>query len=248
MLLGRFFSIVSFMPFFLTVLILPFLFSCSHTKKEETVSAKAIYERALKQKEKKQFVEALETLRKLRKQFIHSSYSARARLLMGDIYFEMEDYSLAAKEYKRFLKVYSRNKRSYALYQLGLTYLKRLPRTADRDISHSTKALEYFHELQKLKKPGPYKKKSQEHIDFLLSLQAEKEFITASFYKRRGLKEASLKRLEYLFRQYPKSSFTPKALLLAWEMSEGKNAKRFKKRLLKEFPSSPEANQLKKSL
>ena len=236
------------MPFLLTLLILPFLFSCSHTQKEGKVSAKTIYDQALKQKEKKQFVEALETLRKLRKRFIHSSYSARARLLMGDIYFEMEDYALAAKEYERFLKVYSRGKRSYALYQLGLTYLKRLPRTADRDISHSKKALKYFREVQRLKNSGPYKKMAQKHIQFLLSLQAEKELITAAFYKRKGWTAASLKRLEYLFRRHPKSPFIPKALLLAWEMSEGKKALQFKKRLLKEFPSSPEANQMKKSM
>ena len=193
-------------------------------------------------------MEALETLRKLRKQFIHSSYSARARLLMGDIYFEMEDYALAAKEYERFLKVYSRDKRSYGFYQLGLTYLKRLPGTADRDISHSKKALKYFREVQSLKKPGPYKKMAEKHIQFLLSLQAEKEFIIAAFYKRKGWRAASLKRLEYLFRQYPKSPLTPKALLLAWEISEGKKALQFKKKLLREFPSSPEANQMKKSL
>ena len=193
-------------------------------------------------------MEALETLRKLRKQFIHSSYSARARLLMGDIYFEMEDYALAAKEYERFLKVYFRGKRGYALYQLGLTYLKRLPDTADRDISHSEKALKYFREAQSLKNHGPYKKMAQKHIQFLLSLQAEKEFITASFYKRKGWTAASLKRLKYLFHRYPKSSLIPKALLLAWEMSEGEKALQFKKKLLREFPSSTEANQMKKSL
>ena len=111
---------ITLMSFFVTVLILPFLLSCSHTQKDEKASAKSIYEQALKQKEKKQFMESLETLKKLKRHFIHSSYSARARLLMGDIYFEMEDYTLAEEEYKRFLKVYSRVKKDYALYQLGL--------------------------------------------------------------------------------------------------------------------------------
>lgn len=238
------------MPFLFALFILPSLFSCSHTQKEEKTSAKVIYEKALKQKENRQFVPALETLRKLRKQYIHSSYSARARLLMGDIYFEMEDYSLAALEYEKFLKIYSREKRGYALYQLGLTYLKRLPGTADRDLTHSKKALNYFRKLQKFKSSNPYKKKAQEHIRFLLSLMAEKEFIIASYYKRRGLKEASMSRLEYLFHQYPNTPLIPKALLLAWELSEGegKKAKKFKTRLLREFPSSPEASQLNKPL
>ncbi|MCY4512789.1 MAG: outer membrane protein assembly factor BamD [Bdellovibrionales bacterium] len=236
------------MPFLFALFILPSLFSCSHTQKEEKASAKATYEKALKQKENRQFVEALETLRKLRKQFIHSSYSARARLLMGDIYFEMEDYPLAAQEYEKFIKIYSSKKRGYALYQLGLTYLKRLPSTADRDLSHSKKALSYFRELQNLKKPDPHKKMAKKHIHFLLSLLAEKELLIASFYERRGWKEAAMKRLEYLLHQYPNTPFIPKALLLAWELSEGKNTKKFKNRLLKEFPSSPEANQLNKTL
>ena len=236
------------MSFLLTILALPFLLSCSHTQKGETTSAKSIYELALKQKEKSRFVEALETLRKLRKHFVHSSYSARARLLMGDIYFEMADYTLAEEEYKRFLKVYSLDKKDYALYQLGLTHLKRLPKTADRDISHAKKALKYFRELESLKGSNPYKKMAQKHIHFLLSLQAEKEFKIAVFYKRRGRKDASIKRLEYIFHQYPKSPLIPKALLLAWQMSEGENATQFKSRLLKQFPTSPEAAQLKQSL
>lgn len=247
MLLQLFFRIVSPMPFLLIILTLPFLLSCSNTQKDEVIPAKSIYEKAVKQKEKNRLTEALETLRKLRKHFIHSSYSARARLLMGDIYFEMTDYHLAEEEYKQFLKVYSLDKKDYALYQLGLTHLKRLPNTADRDISHAKKALKYFRELESLKGFSSYKKMAREHIHFLLSLQAEKELKIAVFYKRRGLKDASLKRLEHIFHQYPETPLIPQALFLAWQMSEGENATQFKNRLLKQFPNSPEANQIKPS-
>ena len=232
------------MPFVLLSLI---LLSCSHTEKD-TVPAKTLYETALKQKEKKQYIQALETLTKLRKQFIYSPYSAQAQKLMADIYFEREDYTAATKEYKKLLKLYPKTDRDHALYQLGLAHLNRLPKTADRDISLGKKALKYFRELVQLKGQSPYKKKARERMKSLLALQAEKEFKIAVFYKRRGLKRASLKRLEHLFKKYPESPRIPQALLLASQIAEGGKALKFKNRLLKKFPDSPSAGALKKSL
>ena len=239
------FKMLFIMPFFLIALFFLSVVSCSHTKKKEPVTAKAVYEKALKEKESKQYISALETLRNLRKRFIYSGYSAKAHLLMGDVYFEMRDYGPAESEYQRFLKIYPDGKRDYALYQLGLTYLKRLPATADRDISHADKALKYFNDLKSLKDPGPYKKQAEKHIRFLQNFKAEKEFKIASFYKKRGRRQAVLRRLKNILRLYPESPLISKALFLAWRVSEGEGALRFKNRLLKDFPDSPSAKRIK---
>ena len=242
------FKILFIVPLFLIALFFLSVVSCSHTEEKAPVTPKAVYEKALKEKENKQYISALETLRNLRKRFIYSGYSAKARLLMGDIYFEMMDYSSAESEYQRFLKVYPAGKKDYALYQSGLTYLKRLPPTADRDISLADKALKYFNKLKSLKGPGPYKKQAEGHIRFLKNFKAEKEFKIASFYEKRGRKGAVLQRVKNILRLYPESPLISKTLFLAWRVSDGKEALRFKNKLLKDFPDSPSAKRVKSAL
>ena len=243
-----FFHNAFIMPLFLITLFFLSVVSCSQTEKKAPVTAKSVYEKALKEKESKQYISALETLRDLRKRFIYSGYSAKARLLMGDIYFEMRDYGSAESEYQRFLKIYPDGKKDYALYQLGLTYLKRLPPSADRDIAHADKALKYFNDLKSLKSSGPYKKQAEGHIRFLQNFKAEKEFKIASFYKKRGRRQAVLRRVKNILRLYPKSPLISKTLFLAWRVSDGEEALRFKSKLLKDFPDSPSAKRIKSVL
>lgn len=222
--------------------------SCSHTEKQQPKSAKAFYETALQQKQSKNYTDALETLRNLRKKFFYSAVSAKGRLLMGDIYFETGDFRPAENEYKMFLKIHPESEEgtAHALYYLSLSYMKRLPDTADRDISVSDKALKYLHQLTGLKNSGPYQTKAKARIQSLLNLKAEKEFKTAVFYHRTGRLKASMKRARRILSAYPKSPLIARVLFLAYQMSEGERASEFKNRLLRDFPQSRPAKRLKK--
>ena len=93
----------------------------------------------------------------------------------------------------------------------ALCYMKRLPSSADRDLSAADPALKYFNDLLKLPEESEHKEEAKKHIQKILGMKAEKEFLIASFYIRRGLGEAAEERLKALIQDYPESAFADKA-------------------------------------
>ena len=216
----------------------PFLFLGCSLKEKNVSTPEKLYKKALSQKQEKNYPKALETLTQMREQFPYSSFNPKARLLLGDIYFMEEKYTVSAEVYKRFRLIHPHTKKAYVLNQLGLCYLRQLPSTPDRDISKADLALRYFRELLDLSIETPYKKEAAKHITFLLNLKAKKEFITASFYVKQGLQEAAFNRLNHVIQTYPESSVTSKALLSAYTLAKKleRDTESYKKRIKKDFP------------
>ena len=224
-----------FYPLFCFLLI--FLGACSLQEKTPS-SPEAFYKKALQYKEKSNYPKALETVTQLRQQFPYSSYNAKVRLLLGDIYFEQKKYSLAATVYKRSLLIHPQEQRFYVLNQLGLCHLRQLPSTPDRDISKADPALEYFQELINSSKSNPYKEEAKKQKRFLLDLKAKKEFIIASFYIKQGLEKAALSRLNHIIQTYPESSVISEALVSAYDLAGKLKKPRelYRKQLEEKFP------------
>lgn len=197
-----------------------------------------MYKQALSLKKKKNYSKALEVLNQMREQFPYSSYNPKARLLLGDIYFMEEKYTVSAEVYKRFRLIHPQTKKDYVLNQLGLCYLHQLPSSPDRDISKADTALIYFKELLNFPEENSYRKEAEKHIVFLKDLKAKKEFITASFYIKKGWKEAAFYRLNHVIQTYPESSITSKALLSAYDLAAKlqKNTESYKNKMKSKFP------------
>ena len=151
------------MPFLILFPLIIAAAGCAH-KAKELPSAKAYFKKALEQKEKERYPQALETLQELRKKFVYSAYAGQARLLAADIHFAMENYSLALESYQSFRKIYPFTKTAYVLHRLGLSCARQLPSRPDLDISIGESALEYFQALLSLKADSPYKKEAREEI------------------------------------------------------------------------------------
>ena len=227
-------SLRLFLSLFLT---LGLVLSCSLKEKKPT-SPMGFYEKAIKYKEQGNHPKALETLTQLRQQFPYSSYSTKARLLLGDIYFDQKKYSLAADVYKRFSLLHPKIKTTYILNQLGLCYLHQLPSTPDRDISKADPALKYFQKLLDFPEENPYKAGAKKYKVDLLNLKAKKEFIISAFYIKRGWEEAAFNRLNHIISLYPESSVISKALLSAYTLAKklNKDPEIYKNQLKKRFP------------
>ena len=216
---------------------LGFLFLSCSIKEKKPSKPVELYEKALSQKKKKNYPKALEFLNQMREQFPYSSFNSKARLLIGDIYFLDEKYAVSAEAYKRFRLIHPQTKKDYVLNQLGLCHLRQLPPSPDRDISKADTALMYFKELLHFPKNNSYRKEAEKHIAFLQDLKAKKEFIIASFYIKRGWKEAALHRLNHVIQNYPKSSIAPKALLSAYSLAKNLQKGPYKNRLKTNIPS-----------
>ena len=229
---------MSSLRFLLFFFLTPGIISSCSIKEKKLSSPKAFYEKALKYKKQSNFQKALETLNKMRQQFPYSSYQTKARQLLGDIYFEQEEYALAADIYKRFSLIYPETNKAYILNQLGLCYLHQLPSTPDRDISKAAPALDYFQKLIYLPGDHPYKKTAKKHKADLLNLKAKKEFMIATFYLKKGWDEAAFNRLNHIIRLYPKSPLISEALFSAYTLAKKlkKDSESYKNRLEKQFP------------
>ena len=85
-----------------------------------------------------------------------------------------------------------------------------------------------------------------EYIKKIETLKSEKAFGTALFYSKKNWNQSAFNKLQELLEEYPKSPLLPKALLHSYKLAEKMNKKSssFKKRLLKEFPKSKEAQSL----
>ena len=231
------------------LLILFFLTSC-HTfeKEKKEVSAKIYFDKAIHYKNKKNYRKALENLNQLKKHFFYSKYDQKALLLIADIYFAQEKYSQAALSYKKHFKLYPKMQKNYVLYQMGISYKNQLPKRVDYDLSLAAPALKAFDSLLNLKKPSPYKEKVKIEKQNILDKQASKELKTALFYKKQGWKQASLHRIQFFIKNYPKSPLMPTALLTGFELAHllDKNPKKFKENLIKKYPDSKEAKSILK--
>ncbi len=219
---------------------------CAH-KPKELPSAKAHFEKALEQKKKERYPQALETLRELRKLFVYSPFAGKALLLAADIHFAMEDFPQALKSLRSFRALYPSKKTAYALFRMGLAAARQLPSRPDLDISIGDEAIEHFQALLDLgAAAAPYKKQAEAEIKRILDLKAAKEFETAAFYRRRGWEEAALQRFRLLIKAYPESPLLPKALLHGLQLARAleEPAAPFKEMLLKNFPSSKEARSI----
>lgn len=234
--------------FILFICFVSLIGACNHnSKSKESKSVKFYFEKASFYKNKGNEIKALEYLSKIRKKNFYSPYRKKALLMTADIYFEQEKYQQAVQAYKKRL-LFSSENQAYVLYQLGLSYKKQLPKRAEHDLSLTAPALSTFEKVTALKGDSIYKKKALKAKQEILDKKAERELKTALFFKSQGWNEAGLKRIQYFIKHYPNNSLMPKALLAGFEMAQKLDQKpeKFKERLLKEHPQSPEVKSLTK--
>ena len=229
------------------LLFAPLLWNCAH-KSKEAQTAPFYFEKAKNYKKKGDYTKALENLMQIRQKFFSSPYNRKALLMTADIYFEQEKYQQSAQTYKKYQSLYPQ-KKDYVLYQLGLSYKNQLPRRSEHDLSLAQPGLKAFDQLLALKPSSPYKQKALKARQEIEDKKAERELKTALFFKTQGWRKASLKRIQYFIKHYPKSPLLAKALLTGFKLSQKLklDPEPFKKRLLKEFPQSHEVRSLNES-
>ena len=223
-----------------------FLFLCvsaCRSAEKDPVSPQFYFEKALKYKNRGSYIEALEQLSLLKKQFFHSSYNQKALLLSADIHFEKGEHTKAVAFYEKHIKLYPDTEKDYALYQLCRSFKKRLPSREDKDLSLAVPALKAFDRLLALKSPSPHKQKAQAQRQEILNKLAGRELKAVLFYKKIGRLRAGFIRLRQFIKDYPKSPLMPKALFEAVRLAGllKEDPEPFKKSLFKNYPRSKEA-------
>jgi len=172
-----------------------------------------------------------------------------ARLMLGDAYFEREDYLTARAEYQRFLDRYPGHPRSSEA-ALGICRsLAELAPRPQRDQTYTEQAIASCRNVV-IDYAGMEASAEAAGVSNALRMTlAEKEFLNAEFYARRNLWDAAIKYYGFVVDLYPESPYVPQALLGIYRANQAIGyddiAQEARQRLLTEFPDSDAAAEIR---
>jgi len=198
-----------------------FLSACQSFNKDAK-TAPELLKKAQSQANRGYYVEALDTILKLKYQFPYSAQAKKADLLKADVFFDQGEWESATKAYQNFIHLHPYHPEvEYAFYRQVVSWNRQIPRIPDRDLSLSDKALNLIVEFLKKYPKGKHTKEIKEVQTEIHDKLTKKEIQIAQFYfKKKKFSKETLKRLDTVISKYPKSKWHQEALDLAMKFAE----------------------------
>ncbi len=219
--------------------------------------AKALYQLGQRHLKAGNYEEARKIFQKIKTDFPFSHYATLAELAIGDTYFKAGKYLEAINVYKLFVKLHpSHPKAGYAAFYAAYSYDKLrpwnfflFPPAHEKDATTTVQAIQAYREFLQDFPNHPLRKRAEERLKDCLKQMARHELYVANYYWKRGKYRAVVWRTEYLLKKYPKVGLDAEALLLQARalirLKEYARARNALNRLIKDYPSSPQASSAK---
>ena len=188
-----------------SVLSLVFLYvACSSFRSlKPNPTAEELFQHAEKLKKESYYKSALSYFKQLKSRFLYSRLVKEADLAIADIYFAQKEWPKAVKAYGQFFELYPQHPQSdRALLNLALSYFHQLPKTEDRDLSLSAKALFYLNQHLKSFPKSTYQKSAKEHKQKVLNLLAHQQWMRAKFHLKQGRSKSAWPYVQNLKEKY----------------------------------------------
>lgn len=211
-----------------SVIILSFLAACATTDREEqilnkisTLPAEEIISLADELLQQEEYDDARTHYKFIYENFPNSPSSVRALIGLADSLYREGGWEQIIQAFYRYEDFFNRfpqaKEARHALYMMGVTtYYQH--KKASLDTVKTREALSYFTRYQELYPDSDNMNEVDARIHECKEILADHEYIVAAFYFKRGIQEASLKRLDYLWTTYPDSVASYKGYLLAMEI------------------------------
>jgi len=172
-----------------------------------------------------------------------------ARLKLGDVHYDREDFLTARAEYTRFLDRYAGHPGS-ADAALGICRsLAAMAPKPQRDQGYTQEAMTACRNVVIDFAGREQAAQAAVISNELRHTLAEKEYLNADFYFRRNLFDSAIKYYEFVIRLYPESDFAPQALLGVYRSNQligyEDLAEVARDRLLLEYPDSDAAAEIR---
>jgi outer membrane protein assembly factor BamD len=234
---------------FAVLSILTFL-GCSSSDKKATSEAEQAYQSAEKLEENERYEESIDKYNEVKNKFPYSKFAVMAELRVADVHFKREAYVESQTAYQLFKELHPRHPQiAYVTFRLALSYFNQLPETIDRDLSVAHRAIYHFDELTRNYPESEHVAEAKEKRKDARNRLGEKEAYIADFYFIRDKFESALGRYEGLLKEFEVDGFAPVALLgaarSAKKAGELDKAKKYFSRLVRDFPSSEQAEEAK---
>ena len=163
---------------------------------------------------RRRYEEARAQFRQIVERHTGSSYTPRARFLIGEAFYREGEFDKAIKEFSDFLAFDPRHQiADLAQYRLAMSYYDQL-KPIEQDQGLTAKALEQFKKLVKEYPESRYAVDALGKIDICRGRIAQKELFIANYYFRLGNVGAARQRLELILKDYPRTLVIPETLYL----------------------------------
>jgi len=219
------------------------------TNRYQGLTPDEIFQIATTEYEEGDYENAIEALDRLL--LINSDWNRvpEARLMLGNAYFQREDYLTARAEYDRFLDRYSGHPAAPEAALGVCNSLARLAPSPQRDQSYTQDAITRCRNVVIDFAGTDQAAEAGTIANELRHTLAEKEFLNAEFYFRRDIYDAAIKYYEFVANLYPESEFAPRALLGVYLCNQAIGyddlAEEARDRLLERYPESQAAAELR---
>lgn len=188
---------------------------------QDSEESQIAFKHAVELQKAARYEEALLEFQEIERLFPYSNYAKRSKLIIADIHFDMLNYVQAQFQYQHFYDLYPSDKRSdYALYRVGESLYKQMPKTVDRDLSLTGNILKIWRGVVARFPKSKYTKLVLERQRELITKLAKKELYIAEYYKKKKRYISAHRRYKGLFKQFPDFKKNKEALTGALEVAK----------------------------
>ncbi len=172
-----------------------------------------------------------------------------AQLLTGEAYFNQKQYLTAASEFQRLAQDRPAGRLAdLARYRACESYYELSPRP-ELDQEYTEQAITECRSVALLYPGSPYAELAIQLVAELTNKIARKFYLNGVYYFRRKAYDSAIVYLEYMLETYRGSTVEPEALLKLYEayvkLGYTDEADQTRDRLLRDYPDSPEARELR---
>jgi outer membrane protein assembly factor BamD len=171
-----------------------------------------LYAQGEKDLDRRRYAEARVAFTKIVERHPQSSYTPRARFLIGESYYREAEWDKAIKEFETFLSFYPRHQiADLVQFRLAMSYYDQV-KPVEQDQAITAKAMEAFKTLAREYPESRYAADALAKIDICRGRLAQKELFVASYYFNQANPAAARQRLENVIKNYPRTLVIPEAL------------------------------------
>ncbi|HEV8440028.1 MAG TPA: outer membrane protein assembly factor BamD [Methylomirabilota bacterium] len=191
------------------------------TRPQPLPPAADLYALGEKELDRSRYEDARTAFRKIVERHPQSTYTPRARFLIGEAYYRESEWDKAIKEFETFVSFYPRHQiADLVQFRLAMSYYDQL-KPVEQDQAITVKAMAAFKTLLREYPESRYAADALAKIDICRGRLAQKELWVASYYINQGNPAAARQRLEKVIKEYPRTLVIPEALYRLGEVYAG---------------------------
>lgn len=223
--------------------------ACSNKQPvNDQLTAEVLYDQALAKLHNRKWTDAIEMFERFTIQFPQHPRVQEARFRLAEGYFGKKEYITAATDFSRLANDYPAGPfADDARFKVCESYYKLSPKP-QLDQLYTRSALDHCQSLISYYETSDFTPKAREMLLDLRTKLALKEYIAAEFYFKNKAYDSAIIYYELAVRNYADTPIAPRALMRLYETYQILNYKdeadAAKARLLKDYPTSPEAKLL----